>query len=60
MYALTWFYNNKYYIIQNSDDYIIINNLFEDENYAKLSIGKTPNQKFCCLYRKNYLCVTSE
>jgi len=60
MYALTWFYNNKYYIIQSSDDYIIINNLFEDENYAKLSMGEIKNQKFCCLYRKNYLCVTSD
>ena len=46
-------------IIQNSDDYIIINNLFENENYAKLNIGKVPNQHFCCLYRNNYLCVTS-
>ena len=46
-------------IIQRSDDYIIINNLFENENYAKLNIGKVPNQHFCCLYRNNYLCVTS-
>ena len=59
MYALTWFYNKKYYIIQSSDDYIIINNLFEDENYAKLSMEKIPNQKFCYLYKKNYLYVTS-
>ena len=59
MFAVAWFYNNKYYIIQSSDDFIIINNLFENENYAKLSMGKSPNQIFCCLYKKNYLCVTS-
>ena len=59
MCAVPWFYNNKYYIIQSSDDFIIINNLFENENYAKLSMGKSPNQYYCCLYKKNYLCVTS-
>ena len=60
MCAVPWFYNNKYYIIQSSDDFIIINNLFENENYAKLSMGKSPNQYYCCLYKKNYLCVTSD
>ena len=59
MCAVPWFYNNKYYIIQSSDDFIIINNLFENENYAKLSMGKSPNQYYSCLYKKNFLCVTS-
>ena len=58
-YALPWFYNNKYYIIQVGDDYVLINNLFENENYGKLSMGKMSNQIFCCLYKNNYLCVTS-
>ena len=58
-YALPWFYNNKYYIIQCSEDDIINNNLFENENYAKLSLGKVPNQYFCYLYRNNYFCLTS-
>ena len=56
-YMIPWEYNNKYYIIECCYHKISINNLLEDENYAKLSME--PEGNHCCgyIYNKNYLCV---
>ena len=55
---IPWFYQNKYYLIECSNYKIYINNMFEDENYANLSMD--PEGRHYCgyLYNGNYLCVS--
>ena len=57
-FMIPWFYNNKYYLIECSDNKIYINNMFEDENYANLSMD--PEGRHYCgyLYNDNFLCVS--
>jgi len=54
---LTWFYKNKYYIIELCEKNIFINNIFEDECYAELI---NANSISGYLYNENYLCVGSK
>ena len=57
-FMIPWFYQNKYYLIECSDNKIYINNIFEDENYANLSMD--PEGSYYCgyLYNDNFLCVS--
>ena len=57
-FMIPWFYNNKYYLIECSDYKIIINNIFEDENYANLSMDPEGNHFCGYLYNDNFLCVS--
>lgn len=66
IYLLSWINknNNKYYIIQVANFYILINDLFEDELYAKLSIDTFKDfHDNAFIYNKNkidYLCTCTE
>ena len=57
-FMIPWFYQNKYYLIECANYKIYINNMFEDENYANLSMD--PEGRHYCgyLYNGNYLCVS--
>ena len=57
-FMIPWFYNNKYYLIECSDNKIYINNIFEDENYANLSMDPEGNHYCGYLYNDNFLCVS--
>ena len=57
-FMIPWFYNNKYYLIECSDNKIYINNIFEDENYANLSMDPEGNHFCGYLYNDNFLCVS--
>ena len=57
-YMIPWFYQNKYYLIECSQNKIYINNMFEDENYANLSMDPEGNHYCGYLYNENYLCVS--
>ena len=52
------FYNNKYYLIECSVNKIYINNIFEDENYANLSMDPEGSHYCGYLYNDNFLCVS--
>ena len=57
-FMIPWFYNNKYYLIECSDNKIYINNIFEDENYANLSMDPEGSHYCGYLYNDNFLCVS--
>ena len=57
-FMVPWFYQNKYYLIECSDNKIYINNMFEDENYANLSMDPEGSHYCGYLYNGNYLCVS--
>ena len=57
-FMIPWFYQNKYYLIECSSNKICINNMFEDENYANLSMDPEGNYYCGYLYNDNYLCVS--
>ena len=57
-FMVPWFYQNKYYLIECSYNKIYINNMFEDENYANLSMDPEGNHYCGYLYNGNYLCVS--
>ena len=57
-FMIPWFYNNKYYLIECSDNKIYINNIFEDENYANLSMDPEGSHYCGYLYNNNFLCVS--
>ena len=57
-FMIPWFYNNKYYLIECSDYKIYINNIFEDENYANLSMDPEGSHYCGYLYNNNFLCVS--
>ena len=57
-FMIPWFYQNKYYLIECSHNKIYINNMFEDENYANLSMDPEGNHYCGYLYNGNYLCVS--
>ena len=56
-FLILWIYNNKYYIIECCWGKISINNIFENENYASLSLKNRGNHFSGFLYNDNYLCV---
>ena len=63
-YLLSWYnkINNKYYIIQFSNEKIIINNLLEDELYSELRHENEESYYSGCIYNKDnndYLCTSS-
>ena len=57
-YLIPWLYKNKYYIISCCKNEISINNIFEEETYAKLN--KDHDERYYCgfIYNDNYLCVS--
>ena len=57
-FMIPWFYNNKYYLIECSDNKIYINNIFEDENYANLSMDPEGSHYCGYLCNDNFLCVS--
>ena len=57
-FIIPWLYQNKYYLIECSDNKIYINNIFEDENYADLSMDPEGSYYGGYLYNDNYLCVS--
>ena len=57
-FMVPWFYQNKYYLIECSVNKIYINNMFEDENYANLSMDPEGSHYCGYLYNGNYLCVS--
>ena len=57
-FMVPWFYQNKYYLIECSTNKIYINNMFEDENYANLSMDPEGSHYCGYLYNGNYLCVS--
>ena len=57
-FMIPWFYNNKYYLIECSDNKIYINNIFEDENFANLSMDPEGRHNCGYLYNDNFLCVS--
>ena len=58
-FMVPWFYQNKYYLIECANNKIYINNMFEDENYANLSMDPEGSYYYCgYLYNGNYLCVS--
>ena len=59
-FIIHWFYNNKHYIIDFADKVISINNIFEDENYANLSMEPEGSHQYGCLYKNNFLCVSCQ
>jgi WD40 repeat protein len=66
IYLLPWINknNNKYYIIQVANFYILINDLFEDELYAKLSNDTNndfhDNAFIYCKNKNDYLCTCTK
>ena len=56
-FMITWLYQNKYYIIDFSNNKISINNLFEDENYAILTMEPEGAHYRGYIFNDNYLCV---
>ena len=56
-FLILWIYNNKYYIIECCWGKISINNIFENENYASLSLKNRGNHFSGFQYNDNYLCV---
>ena len=57
-FMVPWFYQNKYYLIECANNKIYINNMFEDENYANLSMNPEGHHFCGYLYNGNYLCVS--
>ena len=57
-YLIHWQYKNKNYVIELCDKKITINNLFEDEVYANLSMDPEGYHFSGFLYNDNYLCVS--
>ena len=57
-FMIPWFYQNKYYLIECSQYKIYINNMFEDENYANLSMDPEGSHYCGYLYNDYYLCVS--
>ena len=57
-FIIPWLYQNKYYLIECSDNKIYINNIFEDENYADLSMDPEGSYFGGYLYNDNYLCIS--
>ena len=57
-FMIPWLYQNKYYLIECSYNKIFINNMFEDENYANLSLDPEGSHFCGYLYNDNYLCVS--
>ena len=57
-FMIPWFYQNKYYLIECANYKIYINNMFEDENYANLSMDPEGCHYCGYLYNGNYLCVS--
>ena len=57
-FMIPWLYQNKYYLIECSYNKIFINNMFEDENYANLSLDPEGSHYCGYLYNDNYLCVS--
>ena len=59
-FMIPWLYRNKYYIIDCCDKKISINNLFEDENYAILTMEPEGYHYWGYIFNDNYLCVSDK
>ena len=57
-YMIPWNFNNKYYLIECCDYKISINNIFEDESYATLTMDPEGSHNCAYLYNNNFLCVS--
>ena len=57
---IPWLYKNKYYIIECCNEKISINNMFENEIYANLTMDPEGSHYCGYIYKDQYLCVSDD